>query len=112
MQLRQGDVFLCALSAIPPDQIQYESIPADAVAAPRGPHGVLLAAGKTTGHHHAIASEEAELFVREGVRFLRARTPVALTHEEHSTIMIPAGEYRVTGHHEYEPGELPRQVED
>jgi len=45
-------------------------------------------------------------------RFLRAAGPVDLTHEEHGTITIPAGEYRVSGHHEAQPGELPRQVED
>jgi len=112
MQIRQGDVFIVALSAIPADQIQYASIPAEAVAVPRGPHGLLLAQGKATGHHHAIQSPNAELFQLDGVRFLRAAGPVDLTHEEHGTLPIPAGEYRVSGHHEAQPGELPRQVED
>jgi len=112
MQIRQGDVLIVALSAIPADQIQYAGIPSDAVPVKRGPLGLLLAEGKATGHHHAIRSADAALFVADGVRFLRAAGPVDLTHEEHGTITIPAGEYRVSGHHEALPGELPRQVED
>jgi len=111
-QYRQGDVLIVALSSIPADQIQYASIPADALQVQRGPHGLLLAEGKATGHHHAIHSSLAELFVADGVRFLRVTGPVDLTHKEHGTITIPAGEYRVSGHHEALPGELPRQVED
>lgn len=111
-QYRQGDVLIIALSDIPPDQIQYPTIPAEATPVKRGPHGLLLAEGKATGHHHAIKSAEADLYMLDGVRFLRARSAVALTHEEHGTIAIPPGEYRVSGHHEAQPGDLPRQVED
>lgn len=109
---RQGDVLIVALSAIPRDQIQYAGIPIDAVRVQPGPHGLLLAEGKATGHHHAIRSADAELFTADGVRFLRAVSACDLVHEEHGTITIPAGEYRVTGHHEAQPADLPRQVED
>jgi len=112
MQIRQGDVFIVALSSIPADQIQYAGIPSDAVPVKRGPRGLLLAEGKATGHHHSVKSETAELYRAEGVLFLRATSAVEVTHEEHDTITLPPGEYRVTGHHEALPGELPRQVED
>jgi len=111
-QYRQGDVLIVALSAIPLDQIQYAGIPADAVPVRRGPHGLLLAEGKATSHHHSVKSEAAELYTAEGVLFLRATAAVEVTHEEHDTIALPPGEYRVSGHHEAQPGELPRQVED
>lgn len=110
--LRQGDVFIVPLSKIPPDQIQYPTIPAEAKPVPAGPHGILLADGKATGNKHRIDSASAALFLHDGVRFLRADETVQLVHEEHGTIEIPAGEYRVSGHHEAAPGELPRQVED
>ena len=109
---RQGDVLIVALDAIPSDQIQYAEIPHDAVSVPRGPHGFALADGKATGHTHRIDSEHASLYQLDGVRFLCASAPVDLMHEEHGTIVIRPGAYRVTGHHEAQPGELPRQVED
>jgi hypothetical protein len=109
---RQGDVLIVALDAIPSDQIQYTEIPRDAVSVSRGPHGFALADGKATGHTHRIDSEHASLYQLDGVRFLVVSAPVELVHEEHGTITIPPGAYRVTGHHEAQPGELPRQVED
>lgn len=109
---RQGDVLIVALDAIPSDQIQYAEIPRDAVSVPRGPHGFALADGKATGHTHRIDSQYASMYQRDGVRFLDVSAPVELVHEEHGTITIPPGQYRVTGHHEAAPGELPRQVED
>lgn len=111
---RQGDVLIVALDAIPSDQIQYAGIPSTATPVPRGPRGFALADGKATGHTHRIDDARAELFAADGVRFLRVSGtgPVQLVHEEHDTIHIQPGEYRVTGHHEASPGELPRQVED
>ena len=37
---------------------------------------------------------------------------VVLKHEEHSPVVLPPGNYRVSIHTEYQPGELPRQVAD
>ena len=109
---RQGDVLIVSLSCIPRDQIQYRSIPETAALIPRPAQGYALADGKATGHTHRITSPFAELYQLGDVRFLRKKEPVTLTHEEHGSIVIPVGEYRVTGHHEAQPGELPRQVED
>lgn len=109
---RQGDVLIVALDAIPSDQIQYAEIPRDASLVQRGPQGLALADGKATGHTHRIDSQYASMYQRDGVRFLEVSAPVELVHEEHGTITIPPGAYRVTGHHEAQPGELPRQVED
>ncbi len=103
--LRQGDVLLCAV----------DSIPSDAKRLPRGQRGAVLAEGEVTGHAHRIPSRHATLYRTEtDARYMRVMgpAPVALNHEEHSTVKIPPGNYRVTIHTEYVPGELPRQVAD
>src|SRR5262245_43414882 len=102
---RQGDVMIVAV----------DQIPADAKEVPRDKRGVVLAEGEVTGHAHRIPSRHASLYRSESdARFMRVMgpAPVALNHEEHTTINIPPGNYRVTIHREYQPGELPRQVMD
>lgn len=102
---RQGDVLIVAV----------ESIPAGVTEVKRGKRGVVLAEGEVTGHAHRIPSRHASLYRSEtDARYMRVEgtAPVALNHEEHSTVSIPPGNYRVTIHQEYVPGELPRQVAD
>lgn len=99
---RQGDVLICAVAKMPTGK-----------SIARGRRGVVLAEGEVTGHAHRIPSRHASLFRTENdARYLRATAPVALRHEEHKTITLPKGDYRVTIHHEYQPAELPRQVAD
>jgi len=103
LMLRQGDVLLVAVDAIPSDAIEIR----------RGPRGVVLAEGEVTGHAHRIPSRSASLYRSESdARFMRVKAPVSLKHEEHTAVEIPPGNYRVTIHTEYVPGELPRQVVD
>jgi hypothetical protein len=104
---RQGDVLIC----------RVDEIPTDAKELPRAKRGVVLAEGEVTGHAHRIPSRHAKLYRTEGdAKFLRigagGKRPVALLHEEHSPVTLPPGNYRVTIHREYQPGELPRQVAD
>lgn len=102
---RQGDVLIAAI----------DSIPADVTPIKRSTRGVVLAEGEITGHAHRIPSRSASLYRSESdARYMRVTgsAPVALNHEEHSTVKIPPGNYRVTIHTEYVPGELPRQVAD
>jgi hypothetical protein len=100
---RQGDVLI----------VSVLSIPDDAQPLKRTKRGVVLAEGEVTGHAHRIPSRSASLYRTEmDARYMRVTAPVALNHEEHTTVKIPAGNYRVTIHAEYSPGELPRQVED
>jgi hypothetical protein len=102
---RQGDVLIVAV----------DSIPKGAVEVPRSKRGVVLAEGEVTGHAHRIPSRSASLYrTEDDARFVRVMgpAPVALKHEEHTAIAIPPGNYRVTIHAEYQPGELPRQVAD
>jgi hypothetical protein len=85
-------------------------------------HGrIVLAYGEVTGHAHAIAHRDAELFelaedhTKDGndvwaraARILRvtAKAGVELRHEEHETIHLPPGEYLVRRQREYAPDEL------
>jgi len=85
---RQGDVLLMAV----------DSVPADAQPVARDDGRIVLAYGEVTGHAHAIDAPESEatlLSVSEERRFLRLMADVDLAHEEHATIHLPPGVYRV-----------------
>lgn len=102
---RQGDVLLELISGDMPT----------ATPVPRSRRGTVLAEGEVTGHAHRIMSRHATLYRTEtDARYLRVMgpAPVALKHEEHGTVELPPGNYRITIHAEYVPGELPRQVAD
>jgi hypothetical protein len=93
-QYRQGDVLIVATPKVP---ARLTSVHRD-----RG--RIVLAEGEVTGHAHAIADGEATLYQDDDeARFLEVTAAVALTHEEHDTIMIPPGTYRVIRQREYTP---------
>jgi hypothetical protein len=103
---RQGDVLL----------LRVDSIPAEAK--PRKGKGrLILAYGEATGHHHSlVATLDGKVETLEtdaGEVFARIMAAPALeTHQEHATITIPPGAYKVIRQVEYAPRELPRQVLD
>jgi hypothetical protein len=92
---RQGDVLVVAV----------ERIPRWAKAVHRDRGRVVLAYGEATGHAHAIADSGASLLEHQADQYLRvtADRGVSLTHEEHQTITLPPGDYRVVRQREYEP---------
>jgi hypothetical protein len=98
---RQGDVLL-----IRDDTADgKEEIPRD-----RG--RVVLAYGEVTGHAHAIRNPNVCQLRNEGHTVLVVADAMALLeHEEHATIELPAGKYRVTIQQEYTPEEY-RNVAD
>lgn len=102
---RQGDVLIEAISSLPKDSIKL----------PREKGRVILAHGEATGHAHTIADKHCDLFSSDteaGVTFLDVQEAVAaLTHDEHSTIELPPGKYRVRRQREYSPEEI-RNVQD
>src|SRR5574337_284962 len=101
--MRQGDVLLVKTT-------RRLSANATPIARRRG--RLVLAEGEATGHAHAIDETMAELFEeRGGQLYLQASARVALRHEEHGTIEIPPGTYRVIHQHEYSP-EAVRRVAD
>jgi hypothetical protein len=102
---RQGDVLIQAVDNIPKKTKKVKR-----------EHGqLILAHGEVTGHCHAIIDESAELVTAEQAAELyllvHGTDPVALTHQEHATIMLPPGKYEVLRQLEYAPEQI-RQVAD
>jgi hypothetical protein len=98
---RQGDVYLKRVT----------KIPADAKAEKRnGP--IVLALGEATGHKHQILDEEVAVFVKaDGTMYLQVAGESKLQHEEHATVVLPAGNYERVLQREYSP-EAIRNVAD
>lgn len=102
---RQGDVLVFVVDTIP-----ERATPVDRDANGR----IILALGESTGHAHAILERDAELLsVSDQVdRWLRVGNGGAqVVHEEHATITLPPGAFRVRIQREYSP-EAIRNVAD
>lgn len=99
--VRQGDVLIRRVASAPAGK---------PVAREAG--RIVLAHGEATGHAHAIADPEADLIITdEKRRYLIARSPVTLGHEEHSPIELDEGTYEIIRQMEYQPEEV-RYVAD
>lgn len=98
---RQGDVLLVKVEALPK---HAEELKED--------ERIVLAYGEVTGHAHAIAATQARMFVEGDLRFIQVSDMGAeLRHEEHRTINLAPGVYRIVHQREYVPG-ASRLVED
>lgn len=61
-----------------------------------------IALGEVTGHAHRI--DVGELFEnRDGDLFLRVDQLTRITHEEHKTLTLPRGDYRIVIKRQYTP---------
>lgn len=104
MICRQGDVLI----------MRVTNLPGDAIAQKRDEsERIILAHGELTGHAHAIHDRGARLLETAArAVFLEITDETAsLVHEEHSTVSIPPGIYRVLKQTEYSPEAL-RSVAD
>ena len=79
--IRQGDVLLVPVARLPEAAIEQK------LAAP-----LVLAYGEVTGHAHQI-KEHAKIrcWSAGAERFIRAIETTALTHEEHSPVLLEKG---------------------
>lgn len=103
---RQGDVLIERIGALPTNSKKLKR-----------EHGrVILAHGEVTGHHHSLIEEHVCLYATDeetGVTFLEVKEAMAeLTHQEHDTIVLDAGVYRVTRQREYVAPDIARNVAD
>jgi len=99
-QFRQGDVYLVE-----------ENPPKNAKRVPRS-GVIILAEGEATGHSHTVSDPSCELLEGDsGERWLAAPKEVEVNHQEHETVTLPPGNYRVIRQREYSPQEI-RQVRD
>lgn len=96
--LQQGDVLIVKVKEIQGKKLTH----------------LTLAKGELTGHNHTITRGEAELYDHEGTLFLRVKSDEAiLTHQEHDTLTIPKGDYKINIVREYDHfAEEARKVQD
>jgi hypothetical protein len=109
---RQGDVCI-----VPLDELGRMVDFAALTPVERDNGRVVLAYGEVTGHAHAIADNDVELFAPGEAtvlaeRYLRVGSAGAvLVHEEHAPIELPAGDYEVRHQREYSPESLQRVLD-
>lgn len=97
-QYRHGDLLLESCESIPEGAKEKGD-------------GVLLE-GEITGHAHRVGVG-GKVYTVAGKTFLYVGGKVApLTHEEHKTIEIPKGTYKVIRQREYDPYKGIRNVQD
>jgi len=97
MQYRQGDILLEQCTTIP------------ATATHRA--DPVLAHGEATGHCHT-AEGDVTLYERDGVLYLDVGPAgVTIIHQEHDSLALTVGAWRVTRQREYTP-EAIRNVSD
>lgn len=111
---RQGDVLIERISSVP------------AKAEPqKKSRKIILAHGEVTGHHHCLEIADPADWWKQGEISTANSKPTTLagelyvslphggvvTHQEHSKVELPAGNYRVTRQREYSP-EAIRNVQD
>lgn len=116
-QYRQGDVLLIPISS--------DEVPATAAPVARENGKAILAHGEVTGHHHAVLDRDVDLvgIPADGEQLVTAdqatelyllvhgAEAVALVHQEHDTISVDPGAYKVVRQKEYSPEEV-RRVAD
>ena|SRR5882724_2205050 len=104
-QFRQGDVLI---EGVPSKKIEGK----DATENGR----IVLAHGEATGHAHEVISEDATLIHPEDMKavgelILSVRSDAEIVHQEHATIPIKRGNYRITRQMEYSQ-KAPQRVAD
>ena len=112
---RQGDVLIVSVEDIPKN------------ATPLEVDRIILAHGEVTGHAHAISSTQAQAFIipdnnlttdrrtpqtfTNEAEFLDVPHEAIVTHEEHGTIELPSGKYKIIHQREYSPEEIRRVLD-
>ena len=100
----QGDVCIESVEPTPPR---------GSLVAPASDGAIVLAEGEATGHRHAFYGDNVTLFRDDGLaRDIPAKLYVGhisiegdsaeLKHEEHDTIVLPKGTYRIRLQREFE----------
>ena len=89
---RHGDILLRAVG----------SIPATAKKQASG-QSFVLARGEATGHTHTLVGTSPEIYVDGDDIFAKVLTETPLTHEEHKTIIIQPGTYKIVHEQQYNP---------
>ncbi len=98
-QAAQGDLLITRIDALPPDAIRETVSAAD-----------YIVAHSETGHHHLMATKDAEFYRAANdpfVLFVVVNEPTTLRHarsfDTHEPIHVDKGTYRVNRQREYTP---------
>lgn len=91
---RQGDVLIVRVDALPEGTKKPIA---------RESGRIVLAHGEVTGHAHAITTPKVKWINVNGDRYLSSDKPFDVVHEEHSTVKLPAGTFKVIQQREYTP---------
>jgi hypothetical protein len=93
-QSRQGDIFFRSVSKLPKKGLKKKG-------------DAILAYGEVTGHSHQVTTPiaDCESYVDEqGDIYIRSDNPINVGHDEHNTIVLPAGQWIcVSRQREYDP---------
>lgn len=93
---RQGDFLLVKVDTLPEG---LKKVNPD----PRRPGYNVIGWGEVTTHSHSLLEKECSLKeTSSGERFLTVPKSASLIHEEHATIVLPRGNYRVIQQVEYQ----------
>ena len=84
---QHGDVTIKPVKSIPQDAIKEN-------------HNVLMD-GEVTGHKHQVIGKH-NIFTKEGILYLQADNQIIVKHEEHKSMTIPAGNYKINRVREYD----------
>ena len=98
---RQGDVLIEHVATIPKGVKKQEPIAGR----------IILAHGEVTGHHHSIDADKADWWKSGDDQFVTVKEQSEVVHQEHATVTLPPGKYRVLRQVEYSP-EAIRNVAD
>lgn len=110
LKYRQGDVGIQAISELP-EGLEFKAV-----------RSAVLAEGEVTGHYHLLdcptvggPSDGTEfplqIAEKDGTMYLKVAEPLPLKHQEHATVTVQPGVYKVLRQVEYTP-EAPRIVAD
>lgn len=93
---RQGDILIEKVDNIPNNAMKKD---------------MVLAYGGVTGHKHLVKGQATVLLDQED-QFIDVRQEAEVVHEEHETIKLPVGKYRVVQQREHDAVEGTRKVLD
>lgn len=85
---RQGDVLLTQTTTLPKTvKVKKDNV---------------VAYGEVTGHSHRFDSKELLVTQLNGALYANIAFPTPLIHEEHNTLIIDPGLYKITGEREWD----------
>lgn len=84
-QAQQGDVLLKRIDKLPEGLKE----------AKRDNGDIILAYGEVTGHAHRIVDVDAMFYEKDGKLYLKNKTTVVVSHEEHKPITIEPGIWEI-----------------